>query len=383
MESNEQAGGLPPIALNPCDLESVPEHIQRINDLGSQLAKGDLGVRLSLLKSARNLVSALETPRETMIKHCWAQPAAFIAIEIGTKIGLFKALSGGNGNYKRAVDLAEQLGIDPPLVNRLLRHLAAMGTEHVRNAVDTFPEFLEKTNYKTPTDAKNSPYQYAHNTEDNMLEHLARDPVNFERFHNHMSVYRQGRDNWMDIGFFPVEERLISGTNGKEDSAFLVDIGGSLGHDLQEFNRKYPKVPGRLILQDLPHVLEKIQDLDECIEQMPYDFFTEQPIKGSRAYFMHSVLHDWPDDVNLKILARVTEAMKPGYSKLLVYENVIPATGADWQATAEDLMVMITSSSLERSEEQWRTLLGGAGLKVCMIWRTENALESLIECELA
>lgn len=187
----------------------------------------------------------------------------------------------------------------------------------------------------------------------------------------------------MDSGFFPVQERLIEGAEKTDDAAFLVDIGGSLGHDLEELHRKHPQVPGRLILQDLQSVLVQIQNLDPKIERMAYDFYTENPIKGSRAYYMHSVLHDWPDDVCRKILARVTEAMKPGYSKLLVNENVIPAMGADWQATAEDIMVMITSSSLERTEKNWRDLLSGAGLKICGIWRTENALESLIECELA
>lgn len=187
----------------------------------------------------------------------------------------------------------------------------------------------------------------------------------------------------MDAGFFPVRERLVEGADTSDEAAFLVDIGGSLGHDLSEFNRKHPHVPGRLILQDLPSVLSQIPQIDSKIEVMPYDFYTENPIKGARAYYMHSVLHDWPDDVCLKILSRVKEAMKPGYSKLLINENVIPAMGADWQATAEDIMVMITSSSLERTERHWRNLVESAGMKVCGIWKTENALEHLVECELA
>ncbi|KAI1371935.1 hydroxyindole O-methyltransferase [Hypoxylon crocopeplum] len=399
-------------ALNPCDLGSISTHINIIGDLGTQLANGEDQVRLGLLKSARNLVRALETPRETMIRHCWAEPSAFIAIEIGIKIGLFRALSLG-GDSKKASDLAQKLNVDPALVGRILRHLAAMGyitetgadeykptqfssalnirvigdgypliTECVRPAVDQFPKFLERTNYIVPTSATNSPYQYAHNTKLNMLEHLEIDPINFQRFHNHMGGYRQGRDSWMDTGFFPVHQRLAKGAESHPDAVFLVDVGGSLGHDLEEFCRKHPDVPGRLILQDLPSVLDQIQHLDERIERIAYDFYTEQPVKGSRAYFIHSVLHDWPDDICHRILARIREAMKPGYSKLLVYENVIPATGADWQATAEDLMVMITSSSLERSEDSWRALLEGAGFNVNGIWRTDNALESLIECEL-
>lgn len=84
----------------------------------------------------------------------------------------------------------------------------------------------------------------------------------------------------MDPGFFPVRERLIDGAKPDDDAVFLVDIGGSLGHDLEEFRRKHPQVPGRLILQDLPSVLAQIQHVDEKIECMAYDFYTEQPVKG-------------------------------------------------------------------------------------------------------
>ena len=60
---------------------------------------------------------------------------------------------------------------------------------------------------------------------------------------------------------------------------------------------KYPQVPGRLVLQDRPSVIEGIEQLDPIIERMEYDFYLEQPLKAARAYYMHSVLHDWPDDV--------------------------------------------------------------------------------------
>jgi len=75
--------------------------------------------------------------------------------------------------------------------------------------------------------------------------------------------------------------------------------------------------------------------------------------------------------------------MKPGYSKLLVNENVIPDIEADWQLTALDLMMMTMVSSGERKEQQWRQLLEKAGLKILKIWSYENGVESLIECELA
>lgn len=99
-----------------------------------------------------------------------------------------------------------------------------------------------------------------------------------------MSAYRQGRPSWMDPDFFPVEELLIKGASLDPDAVFLVDIGGNIGHDIAEFHQKHPDVPGRLILQDLPPVIEQIEELGSKIERMPYDFFTPQPIIGMIGY---------------------------------------------------------------------------------------------------
>lgn len=97
---------------------------------------------------------------------------------------------------------------------------------------------------------------------------------------------------------------------------------------------------------------------------------------------MHSVLHDWPDDLCRKILVNTVAAMRPGYSKVLVNENVIPDTGAHWETTSLDLIMMEIGSG-ERTERQWHALLESAGLKIVKIWTAQRGVESLIECELA
>lgn len=90
-----------------------------------------------------------------------------------------------------------------------------------------------------------------------------------------------GRPSWHDPGFYPVRERLFDGFDAaNKDAVFLIDLAGGQGHYTQQFLSKCPDVPGRLILQDLPVVLDQIQELDPRIERMPYDFFTEQPVKG-------------------------------------------------------------------------------------------------------
>jgi hypothetical protein len=98
-----------------------------------------------------------------------------------------------------------------------------------------FPEYMEKTNYASPKDIAAGPYQYAFDTKMNMFEYMnAHQPLG-QQFNHHMGGYRQGRPSWMDSNFYPVEKRLIEGLDSSPDAALLVDIGGSLGHDLQEF----------------------------------------------------------------------------------------------------------------------------------------------------
>lgn len=84
--------------------------------------------------------------------------------------------------------------------------------------------------------------------------------------------------------FYPVQERLVAGADQSPDAPFLIDIAGSIGHDLEEFRRHHPNTPGKLILQDLPVVISQIKSLDPAITPMGYDFHTEQPVKGKPAF---------------------------------------------------------------------------------------------------
>lgn len=99
---------------------------------------------------------------------------------------------------------------------------------------------------------------------------------------------------------------------------------------------------------------------------------------------MHSVLHDWPDTTCRQILTNLLPALQPGYSKLLINENVIPDTGAYWETTSLDLIMMAIGSG-ERTERRWRALLGSVGLQVLRVWTApvQKGVESLIECEVA
>jgi len=61
------------VAISPNDADAVSSTIESIKTLGKTFAPADNFGRQKLLAEARRLVKALETPRETMIKHNWAQ----------------------------------------------------------------------------------------------------------------------------------------------------------------------------------------------------------------------------------------------------------------------------------------------------------------------
>ena len=197
-----------------------------------------------------------------------------------------------------------------------------------------------------------------------------------------MAGYHQGRPSWMDDGFYPIEGRILPELKDDPDAVTIVDVGGSIGHDLRELKEKMPKIPGRFILQDLSHVIEQAMDLPTGIEATVHDFWTPQPVKGARIYFMHSVLHDWPDEDCRKLLRHTAAAMEKGYSKLLINENVIPDRGASWEMTSLDWFMMALAAARERTEAQWRELLESAGFRITGIWTKNAASQSVIEAVL-
>jgi O-methyltransferase domain len=98
---------------------------------------------------------------------------------------------------------------------------------------------------------------------------------------------------------------------------------------------------------------------------------------------MHGVIHDWSDEPARKILGNIRDAMKPGYSTLLVHDHVIPESHPHPQATAYDLTMMVKVAALERSESMWYELLEPLGFKIVKIWASPFATQSIIEAELA
>lgn len=248
------------------------------------------------------------------------------------------------------------------------------------------PEFLLQTNYENPENTNDGPFQFAHNTPNHWVW-LDEHPRVLEAFHHFMAGVREDRPNFMDPGFYPVEDRLVTGLkldeaagDGGAPSAF-VDVGGGNGHNLVEFKSKIESWEGRLVLQEQESVIQlaKNEPHASMIETSVHDFFKPQPLKGARAYYMRYILHNWSDEECRTILRHLRDAMTPGYSKILIHECVVADRGACWQHTALDLYMMALFATQERTESEWRALLESVGLRITGIWSKGSGNLSLIE----
>lgn len=139
------------------------------------------------------------------------------------------------------------------------------------------PEYLAQHGYKSPSDPKKTPFAWARRLgEMTWFGYMSQDAKLGQMFARMMRFTSGGGAPWSDGRQFPVKEKLHSVED--PDGVLVVDIAGSYGHDLEWFRNNNPELKGRLILQDLPYIIEKVKL--EGIEAMAHDFYEEQPIKG-------------------------------------------------------------------------------------------------------
>ena len=141
------------------------------------------------------------------------------------------------------------------------------------------PEFLRETGHEEPSDGRNCAFNTAFRTNEPFFDFLTKNPKFLETFNNYMTSQRQGRQSWLE--FFPLERELVTGFSGEDSTVMFVDVGGGYGHEVQEIKKRYPDLPGRMILQDLPETISQITAAPNT-EAMAYNFFTPQLIRGER-----------------------------------------------------------------------------------------------------
>ncbi|MFD9884366.1 methyltransferase [Streptomyces alboflavus] len=148
----------------------------------------------------------------------------------------------------------------------------------------------------------------------------------------------------------------------------VADIGGGDGTLLAAI---LSAVPGpRGLLYDLPTAMETAPAIlgeagvaDRC-EIVGGDVFASVP-SGADAYVLKNVIHVWDDEKSVVVLRNCRAVMEPG-ARLLLVETVLPQLSTpDTSAQAQgDLNMLVWSGGRERTEDDFRALLGAAGLSL-------------------
>jgi hypothetical protein len=146
----------------------------------------------------------------------------------------------------------------------------------------------------------------------------------------------------------------------------VCDVGGGRGTLLSELVLRHPHLSG--VLYDSPGVVESARVLLEQrgltnrIELVTGSFFESVP-RGSDAYLMKNILHDWNDVTCKRLLTVVRKAMEPK-ARLILCEMVVDKNSRNLMGTRADLQMMIAChNGRERSLRELQLLLEATGFR--------------------
>ncbi|KAL6883100.1 hypothetical protein HDV57DRAFT_495414 [Trichoderma longibrachiatum] len=340
----------------------------------------DEASRHRLIASLQESAEELETPYDTMLR--FVNSGRQIAlIRIGGDLGIFKSLSESKTPLSSA-ELAKPTMADPTLVSRIMRYLVAnrlvgeIGPDQyvarkathsladpriespmrffhaVSNpAFQALPDFLKETGYQNQT--QSSALQKGLDTELGLFPWLKQHPDLLKDFQSLMGIPKEG--NCLDV--IPLDYSMTSDHQGP----VFVDIGGNTGHQAKHLLAKYPELAGRVIVQDREETIKSAQDA-KGFQLMAHDFFTPQPVKGAKYYYLRAILHNWDDDKAAQILANIVPSMSAD-SLVLIDEVVIADQGAHVWPAGLDLQMYTLFGASERTAAQWDAILQKAGLR--------------------
>ncbi|KAK4542160.1 hypothetical protein LTR36_007007 [Oleoguttula mirabilis] len=418
---------------------SVIDRIDGLRKLAAADADGDASAHHAMLRELRLLQVAVETPIETTSRLNF-QILQNICLRVAVEKGFLQSVVAADGKVVLASDLARRTNVDVLLISkapssaqkmmvhayplpavRVMRVLISIGVVSeadentyaanavTRHQVTSGAIGALKHHFDLDMKMGGDLVAYMRRRPDDTIYQFAGEPEGcqtlFDFSHGHPTIFGllssdtdKGREQkqsfddymaskrppasmqqWFDI--YPAASRLSNAGPADSETALIVDVGGGPGQELIQLKAKCPELPGRFVLQDLPITLDRIGNLPAGIEKMPYDFFTPQPIKHARVYFMRDIMHNWSDVKCSQILGNIAAAMDKSYSTLLIDQYVLPAVGADLRAAEMDILMWLHTSGLQRTASMWEQLLSGVGLRVVKIWDGQTGMESVIEVE--
>jgi tRNA A58 N-methylase Trm61 len=159
----------------------------------------------------------------------------------------------------------------------------------------------------------------------------------------------------------------------------FVEIGGGLGNLLFSILKSQPCKNG--ILYDAPHVVKNASPLaiqfqvENRCRIVGGDFFTSVP-EGGDVYLMKRILHDWSDELAIKILKNCHGAIASN-GKIVVFETMIQDEFNDTVGKVNDVhMMTVTPGGKERTGKEFRKLFDAAGFALVKITQVGKGVYS-------
>ena len=168
------------------------------------------------------------------------------------------------------------------------------------------------------------------------------------------------------------------------DFKSICDIGRGQGAFLIQLLTAYFSIRG--YVADLPEAVVSAEkaivkaNLGDRCKAITYDFNKETP-PACDAYFLVNVLHDWNDEICIRILKNITTSMNAD-SRLWIIEYILEPGPGFSVAKLLDIEVLVMSGGCERSIDEYKNLIAAAGLQVSRIIPTKSGptmLESLMD----
>jgi len=210
-------------------------------------------------------------------------------------------------------------------------------------------------------------------------------------------IYSMSR--WEQLAQEPEQAALFNaamqfGTEGVRDavaSAYdftgllsVVDVGGGRGTLIAGLLKANPGLRGTVFdleagLAETEAYLKTEGVHDRCAIKRG-SFFDHVP-SGHDAYVLKNIIHDWSDEKAAVILANCRKAMSLE-QRLILIERIVPARSEDSASARQlfmaDMQMMVLLGGRERTLDEFRALLEGAGFQLTRVIPTESAFQ-LIE----
>lgn len=269
----------------------------------------------AMLQQASVLLRAVATPADLLSIHV-ANMMEAVTVRTLMSLNVFQSLPAtGSISLQK---LSEKTGAEPALIRRLLRMAVA------RQLVEQLPDlsyaatrfsnayaadpgpglafnflydesllnicrlhlYLKEKGLEEPKSQYTSPYCWTEGQVGKAIwEIMAQYPERINTFQRGLPFYY---DRLPKVGHYDFG-KLVDET----DRPILVDIGGGIGGSLTAVLGAHPEItPERLVLQDLPDVIAVAEDakkrgeLAMGVKTMVHDFYTKQPVRGTRVLLL-------------------------------------------------------------------------------------------------